>query len=631
MESAAVATNGTVAYVTGGYVNLAASNLSYRFDPVANTWTPLAPQPVALYDARSAYAANVNKVYVFGGIDGGGVVLNTTYIYDVATNTWTPGAPMPTARIWPEAAYFAGNGKIYVFGGLDSSFVEQSQTWEYDPVTNTWNTSRAPAPVGEGTSNSAVSGQFIYLMGGYGGGGGSTNHVRYDIVANTWSAMAPLPTANRMAASGNIGSKNYLYGGGNPSLRPDDPTRANENSSDAPDVTYTSTNIYDIATNTWSTGPLLNGLHSWTNGAAVGNRLLIVGGFNGGSADTNVVEVSTVACAGGSPTPTATATATATFTPTPTQTPSISGHVDYAVISKNVPNVAIAAAGSPPLNTVTNSSGNYVLSGFGPGAYTVTPSKTAQPCVGTPNGVFANDAALISQAVVFIITLNSDQLIAGNVSGHAPGPVTAQDAGFVAQKTVSICDVNNLSGQWRFAPPNVAHPSGVTGQLVENYRAFLLGDVSGDWDPLGAGPERPLPIFELPAIVSLPDVSANAGTNVTLPLRLDELQWVDVNAYQFDLTYDPSVISPADAAATITGTMSEGLNVVYNSSESGLLRVTVYGAIPAIGDGVYLDLHFKVTGNSGTSTPISIENFRLGDGSAAVKVKNSVLSVTSNE
>jgi hypothetical protein len=336
---------------------------------------------------------------------------------------------------------------------------------------------------------------------------------------------------------------------------------------------------------------------------------------------------------GASPTPTATATstptATATFTPTPTQTPSISGHLDYAVISKNVPNVAIAAAGSPPLNASTNSLGNYVLSGFGAGAYTVTPSRTAQPCVGTPNGIFANDAALISQHVVGIITLNADQQVAAKVQTLVPG-ISSLDASFVAQKTVSVCDPNNMAGQWRFTPPNVAHPSGVTGQLVENYRAYLLGDVSGDWDPLGAGAgaDRSLPVFGLPAVASLPDMSASTGTSVTLPLRLDDLQFTEVNAYQFDLTYDPSVISPADTAATVSGTMSEGLNVVYNSPQPGLLRVSVYGAIPSAGDGVYLDLRFKVIGGEGASTPLTIENFRLGDGTSAIKTKSGQLSVS---
>ena len=163
----------------------------------------------------------------------------------------------------------------YVIGGLDSSFTEQSQVWEFGPVANTWNTSRTAAPVGEGSSSAAISGQFIYLMGGYGGGVGSTNHYRYDIVGNTWTVMAPLPVPNRMAAPANIGGQNYLIGGGTPSFGPGrDPTRALASSKpsflsslfkrpSAPDA-YTSTYIYDIASNTWSTGPTTNVPHSWT-------------------------------------------------------------------------------------------------------------------------------------------------------------------------------------------------------------------------------------------------------------------------------------------------------------------------------------------------------------------------------
>jgi hypothetical protein len=386
----------------------------------------------------------------------------------------------------------------------------------------------------------------------------------------------------------------------------------------------------------------VSGVPTATTGRFAFRYFVTNGGPTGANSDIigiDLMQYSPAACA----TPTATATSTPTFTPTntptftptntptatPTGTPSITGHVDYAVISKNVPNVAIAAAGSPPLNTTTNSLGNYVLSGFGPGAYTVTPSRTAQPCAGTPNGIFANDAALIAQHVVSIITLTPDQQVAAKVQTTVPG-ISSLDAAFVAQKTVSICDVNNMSGQWRFSPPNVAHPSGVAGQLVENYRAYLLGDVSGDWDPAGAGPERPLPIFTLPAIASLPEMSAGTGTFVTLPLRFDDLQGADVNAYQFDLTYDPSVISPADIAATTRGTMSEGLNVVYNAAEPGLLRVTVFGAIPVIGDGVYLDLHFKVVGSDGAFTPLTIENFRLGDGSSFVTARNGVLKISAS-
>src|SRR5204863_1530340 len=128
---------------------------------------------------------------------------------------------MLAVRIWPNVAYYGGNGKIYVIGGLDTSFVEQSQTWEYDPVANTWNTSLANDTVAQGGSGTVIAGQYIYLMGGYGGGTGSTVHKRYDIVGDTWASLAPLPTANFQAGAGNIDGRNYLFGGGNVFDRPD--------------------------------------------------------------------------------------------------------------------------------------------------------------------------------------------------------------------------------------------------------------------------------------------------------------------------------------------------------------------------------------------------------------------------
>src|SRR5207245_6514373 len=95
VESTAVCSDGTYAYSAGGYAGGINQPLNafYRYDPVANTWTQLANLPEPVYDAHAAYAANVNKVYVFGGYG-----LNTTYIYDIASDTWTAGAAMPDFR-----------------------------------------------------------------------------------------------------------------------------------------------------------------------------------------------------------------------------------------------------------------------------------------------------------------------------------------------------------------------------------------------------------------------------------------------------------------------------------------------------------------------------------------------------
>jgi len=211
IESTAVCSDGTYAYSAGGFSS-AASSAFYRYDPVANTWTPLAPLPSPLYDAHAAYSAINNSVYVFGGTDGF-VTLNTTYRYNVATNTWTTVAPMPDFRLWPNVAYYAGNGKIYVIGGLDSGGIEQGQTWEYDPLANTWITTRTSDPTPQAGAGTTISGQYIYLAGA---NGGSTVHNRYDIVNNVWASMAAVPVPIFQPGSGNIVGQNYLFGGGNP-------------------------------------------------------------------------------------------------------------------------------------------------------------------------------------------------------------------------------------------------------------------------------------------------------------------------------------------------------------------------------------------------------------------------------
>jgi N-acetylneuraminic acid mutarotase len=275
--------------------------------------------PSALFDAGIIYAANVNKVYVFGGLDVNGIVLNTTYVYDIGTNSWTTGAPMPDRRFFPSAAYYAGNGKIYVAGGFDPNVVEQGQTWEYDPVANTWNTSRASMPVPMGGAGYSIVGQFMYLAGHWNGGAASTDHYRYDILADSWSSMAPVPVPIYRPAAAGIGTQEFLVGGGNPDLSSRVTGEARKLASmGGPAISYTSTYIYDTISNNWTTGPNTNVPHSFTGGTAIGNLMLVVGGFDGVNGNTNVVESSLLAGPSGSPSPTPTATATPTPRPTPT-------------------------------------------------------------------------------------------------------------------------------------------------------------------------------------------------------------------------------------------------------------------------------------------------------------------------
>jgi Kelch motif len=302
-ESVSVSTDGTFAYGAGGFdeVNFVVTNQFNQYDPVANTWTPLANVPTAFYEAPSVYAPDTNSIYVFGGIDGA-FIRDIVQIYNITTGTWSTGTPMPGARYFASAAYF--NGKIYAIGGFNSGGVETSTTWEYDPVANTWDTSRAPIPAPTGGAGYSIVGQNIYLAGTWNGALGSTAHYRYDIVADSWSPVAPVPVNIYLPASASIGTNTYLVGGGDPFVAPGTikGPKMPHPSMRSPAISYTSTYIYDTLTDTWSTGPNTNVAHSFTGGTAIGNLLIVVTGYNG-FGDTNTVEA---ASEGPTPTPTPT-------------------------------------------------------------------------------------------------------------------------------------------------------------------------------------------------------------------------------------------------------------------------------------------------------------------------------------
>jgi hypothetical protein len=127
----------------------------------------------------------------------------------------------------------------------------------------------------------------------------------------------------------------------------------------------------------------------------------------------------------------------------------------------------------------------------------------------------------------------------------------------------------------------------------------------------------------------VPNMTATPGTAVTVPFRLENLGGAGVKAYQFDIEYNPAVVSPASVAATVNGTQSEGLSVFSNAPMPGLLKVVVFGAFPVSGDGVYVNLQFSAIGGTGASSPLNIRGFRLDDGQIPVFTIDGSLSIAS--
>jgi len=194
----------------------------------AQKWAKLAPFPDAseeLYGISSG-----GKLYVFGGLAPGWTPKGLVVEYDPATDKWTKKKNMPV--LTHHVATAEHNGKIYIIGGFvkpasgPTAWQPVDNLWEYDPAADSWK-ALAPMPTKRGSPNAAVVNGRIYVIGGAGLSPGSkdaalhparpqrvlgTNEV-YDIAANKWETKSPMPTTRNHAAAGVVNNKIYIIGG----------------------------------------------------------------------------------------------------------------------------------------------------------------------------------------------------------------------------------------------------------------------------------------------------------------------------------------------------------------------------------------------------------------------------------
>jgi hypothetical protein len=228
-------------------------------DVVEDSWETMASMPTA---RNGLGVAVVNgKIYAIGGDTFGSGIVNVNEMYDPATNTWITKKSMPTPRANFATAVF--HNKIYCIGGL---FPISGVNEVYDPVTDTWET-KQPMPTPRGALSASVVNNKIYLIGGFVPSSiglptpeRSNLNEMYDPVTDSWTTMAPLPTAVVYTISTVVDNKIYVFGNG-----------------DTPQ-------IYDPQTNTWRYGPSMPysvsyGAVAATTGVCAAKKIYRLGGY----------------------------------------------------------------------------------------------------------------------------------------------------------------------------------------------------------------------------------------------------------------------------------------------------------------------------------------------------------------
>jgi len=147
-----------------------------RYNPDSDSWAAIASLPTALYHFPAVFDGT-NYIFTFGGRTdtASGTETATVLRYSVNANTWTAMAPMPIAGAGSAAALGA-DGRIYVVVGV-SGGVTTSAVQVYNPAANSWVIS---TPLPESLSASAMGvdslGRLI-LMGGMDANGNDVSDV----------------------------------------------------------------------------------------------------------------------------------------------------------------------------------------------------------------------------------------------------------------------------------------------------------------------------------------------------------------------------------------------------------------------------------------------------------------------
>lgn len=157
--------------------------------------------------------------YVVGGGNAGGVLADC-WRYDPLADSWYPVASLPAGR--RHGASFAIDGKGYITcGGVGLDFTT-SDLLMYDPVTDSWTTKAAlPATPRNGCYGFALGGYGFVGAGNYGSATGPylDDLWKYDPSSDSWTASNGIPGLPRYGCTSFVvNGKGYAHGGRDSSL-----------------------------------------------------------------------------------------------------------------------------------------------------------------------------------------------------------------------------------------------------------------------------------------------------------------------------------------------------------------------------------------------------------------------------
>ena len=204
-----------------------------------------------------------------------------------AQGAWKAGPQIPQGA--NEVIGAVVKGHILVYGGQDNNG-PMGIFWDFDPASGQW--SKLPSnPVPVHHAATAVVGNTMYVFGGFRNpDSGKTNWWpegrvwAFDYDKKTWSAMPPLPTARGALSAVAVGSKIYVIGGAG---IPKGVSMPDGLYGGGPTDLYGANEMFDTTTKTWTQLRPMSLPRNHLDVAHVDGKIYAIGGrvascFSGG-------------------------------------------------------------------------------------------------------------------------------------------------------------------------------------------------------------------------------------------------------------------------------------------------------------------------------------------------------------
>lgn len=138
------------------------------FDPGTGEWSTHAMPPVEMHHFQAV--VHDDRIYVVGALTGGWPEedpITHVYVYDPATDAWTMGPEIPADRRRGAAGAVVHEGEIYVVAGIQNGHTDGHVRWldAFDPATGAWRR-LADAPRFRDHFHAAVLDGKLYAAGG---------------------------------------------------------------------------------------------------------------------------------------------------------------------------------------------------------------------------------------------------------------------------------------------------------------------------------------------------------------------------------------------------------------------------------------------------------------------------------